>query len=96
MSLLDDDAIAAALRDLGTWTRGEGGLEKTFRCRTYADAVAAVVRLGFDAEAADHHPDLAWSYRTVTVRFSTHSEGGITAKDVAGAGAAERAFAHAV
>ncbi len=96
MSLLTDDALAAALRDLGTWTMREAGLEKTFRCRAYADAVAAVVRLGFDAEAADHHPDLTWSFRTVTVRFSTHSEGGITHKDVDGAVAAERAFAPAV
>ena len=92
MTRLDEDAIVAALRELGTWTRHDDGLEKTFVCRTYADAMAAVVRLGFAAEAADHHPDLAWSYRRVTVRFSTHSEGGITARDVAGALEAERAF----
>ena len=38
-------------------------------------------RLAFSAEAADHHPDLLISYRKVTVTWSTHSEGGITAKD---------------
>jgi len=92
MTRLDDAGIAGALRELGTWRRHGDALEKTFTCRSYADAVAAVVRLGFDAEAADHHPDLAWSYRTVTVSFSTHSEGGITPKDVDGARAAERAF----
>lgn len=93
MTRLDDAAIASALRELGTWRRHGDAFEKTFTCRSYADAVAAVVRLGFDAEAADHHPDLTWSYRTVTVTYTTHSEGGITRKDVEGARAAERAFA---
>jgi 4a-hydroxytetrahydrobiopterin dehydratase len=43
------------------------------------------MRLAFDAEAADHHPDLLVSYKRVTVTWSTHSEGGVTEKDVAGA-----------
>ena len=37
------------------------------------------------AEAADHHPDVTIRYRRVTVSFTTHSEGGITEKDVEGA-----------
>lgn len=92
MTRLNDEETAAALRDLGTWTERDGGIEKTFACRSYADAMAAVVRLGFDAERADHHPDLTWSYRDVTVRYTTHSEGGITARDITGAKAAERIF----
>lgn len=92
MSRLNTDEIAAALRELGTWTELDGGIEKTFACRSYADAVAAVVRLGFDAEGADHHPDLTWSYKEVTVRYTTHSAGGLTARDLAGARAADRIF----
>jgi hypothetical protein len=37
--------------------------------------------LGFIAEAADHHPDLTVTYRRVAVALSTHSSGGITARD---------------
>ncbi len=92
MTRLNDEDIAAALRDLGSWTERDGGIEKTFACRSYADAMAAVVRLGFEAEGADHHPDLGWSYREVTVRYTTHSEGGLTPRDIAGAQAAERIF----
>ena len=92
MARLTDDEIAHALRELGTWTLHDAGIERTFACQSFADAMAAVVRLGFEAERADHHPDLTWSYRRVTVRFTTHSEGGITAKDVAGAREAERIF----
>jgi 4a-hydroxytetrahydrobiopterin dehydratase len=41
------------------------------------------------AEAVDHHPDLAINYRRVTVSYTTHSAGGLTEKDVAGARVAD-------
>jgi len=45
--------------------------------------VAFVVRVAFEAEAANHHPDLDIRYSKVQVTLSTHSEGGVTEKDVA-------------
>ncbi len=42
------------------------------------------------AEAADHHPDIAINYKRVTLTYSTHSEGGLTIKDFAGAAAADQ------
>ncbi len=51
----------------------------------FPDALAFVVRLGFDAEAADHHPDILINYKRVTLTYTTHSEGGLTEKDFAGA-----------
>ena len=42
-------------------------------------------RLVPGAEAADHHPDILINYR-VTLTYTTHSEGGLTEKDFAGAG----------
>jgi len=48
-----------------------------------------ITRLAFDAEKADHHPDLVVSYRRVTVTWTTHSEGGVTEKDFAGAALAD-------
>jgi len=49
-----------------------------------------VNRLVPAAEAADHHPDILINYRRVTLTYSTHSEGGVTEKDLAGAAAADR------
>jgi 4a-hydroxytetrahydrobiopterin dehydratase len=49
-----------------------------------------VGRLVPGCEAADHHPDVTINYRKVTLSYSTHSEGGLTEKDFAGARAAER------
>ena len=33
------------------------------------------------AEAENHHPDIAIAYRKVTLRWTTHSAGGITELD---------------
>jgi 4a-hydroxytetrahydrobiopterin dehydratase len=83
--LLPDDEIARELAALPGWGRQGQRIEKQFSFASFPDAVAFVNRLVPDAEAADHHPDLAISYRRVTVAYSTHSEGGLTAKDFAGA-----------
>jgi 4a-hydroxytetrahydrobiopterin dehydratase len=66
------------------WAVKGDGLVRTYAFETFPDAIAFVTRLAFDAEAADHHPDLTVSYRKVTVTWSTHSEGGITEKDFEG------------
>ena len=42
-----------------------------------------MVRVGFLAEAADHHPDLDIRWRTVRVLLTTHDSGGVTDKDLA-------------
>jgi 4a-hydroxytetrahydrobiopterin dehydratase len=49
-----------------------------------------VQRLVVDAEAADHHPDITINYKRVTLSYSTHSEGGLTEKDLDGARMADR------
>jgi 4a-hydroxytetrahydrobiopterin dehydratase len=81
--------IDHALAGLPGWTyRGEG-LVRQFTLASFRDAIAFTTRLAFDAEAADHHPDLLISYRRVTVTWSTHDAGGVTQKDVNGATATE-------
>ena len=90
MPKLTDDQINARLPKLPGWVRQGDTLARTFAFRSYADAVAFVVRLAFEAEATDHHPDVAWSFRKVTVSWTTHSDNGITEKDFDGASASER------
>jgi 4a-hydroxytetrahydrobiopterin dehydratase len=76
--------VESRLTQHSGWTARGDGLVRTFTFSSFADAIAFVTRLAFDAEAADHHPDLNVSYRRVTVTWSTHSEGGITEKDFEG------------
>src|SRR5262245_43229512 len=82
---LSRDQVEQHLRTLPGWRYDSQALAREFVFEGFPDVVAFVARLGFDAEAHDHHPDLDIRYRRVTVRWSTHSDGGVTDKDVAGA-----------
>jgi 4a-hydroxytetrahydrobiopterin dehydratase len=90
MAKLTKQEIDAALTALDGWTFDGAAIRKQFTFKGFPEAVAFVSRLVPDAEAADHHPDITISYRRVTLAWSTHSEGGVTAKDIAGAAMADR------
>jgi 4a-hydroxytetrahydrobiopterin dehydratase len=82
MATLGDEEITAALADLPGWEHGDGEIRREYRLDSFAGAIAFVVRLSFAADAANHHPDVDIRYSKVSVTLSTHSEGGVTAKDV--------------
>jgi 4a-hydroxytetrahydrobiopterin dehydratase len=63
------------------WIDSQSALEKTFELPSFREAIAFVGRVADLAEEANHHPDIAISYRKVTLRWSTHSAGGITDLD---------------
>jgi 4a-hydroxytetrahydrobiopterin dehydratase len=83
------DRIEEGLRGLAGWQRDGEAIRRQFTFAGFPEAVAFVVRVGFGAEAADHHPDMLVNYKRVTLTYSTHSEGGLTEKDFAGATAAD-------
>ncbi len=83
MAILSEEELGAALEGLPGWERAGDRIAKQYRFDGFPTAVAFVVRISYEAEAADHHPDLDIRYDKVTVALSTHSEGGITDKDVA-------------
>ena len=76
------------MTDLPDWAVVGEVISREFTFAGFPEAIAFVVRLGFAAEAADHHPDLLVNYKRVKVSYSTHSEGGLTDKDFEGARAA--------
>jgi 4a-hydroxytetrahydrobiopterin dehydratase len=66
---------------VGDWTETDGALERTFELPSFAEAIAFVNRVAELAESENHHPDIAIAYKKVTLRWSTHSAGGITERD---------------
>jgi 4a-hydroxytetrahydrobiopterin dehydratase len=64
------------------WNEVDGALERTFELSSFPEAIAFVDRVAELAEAEDHHPDIDVRYKNVTLRWSTHSAGGITDRDV--------------
>jgi 4a-hydroxytetrahydrobiopterin dehydratase len=82
---LSREQIDARLRDLPGWTFEDNAIVRKLTFASFPDAIAFVTRVAFDAEAADHHPDLHISYKRVTMSWSTHDAGGVTEKDFVGA-----------
>jgi 4a-hydroxytetrahydrobiopterin dehydratase len=81
-SRLDDAAISDWLTAHPGWRREGDELRRRFERPSFADAIAFVVRVGFLAEAANHHPDLDVRWRSVDVALTTHDAGGLTALDL--------------
>ena len=63
------------------WKEQDNALVRTFEFDSFPKAIEFVDRLAEAAESANHHPDIDIRYRKVTVRWTTHSEGGITDRD---------------
>lgn len=63
------------------WSEVDGALERTFQLGDFVSALDFVNRVGELAEAENHHPDIAIHYNRVTLRWWTHTAGGITDRD---------------
>ena len=85
MATISAAAARERLQNLPGWELEGNAIRRQFTFKDFTEAVTFVVRLGFAAEAADHHPDILINYKRVTLTYSTHSEGGLTDKDFAGA-----------
>ena len=79
---LSPDEVSAALADLPLWSGGADGLRRSVELPSFGDAVAAIVRIGFLAEAMDHHPDVDLRWRTLHLALVSHSAGGVTELDL--------------
>ncbi|MGA9834250.1 MAG: 4a-hydroxytetrahydrobiopterin dehydratase, partial [Trebonia sp.] len=66
------------------WDVADGRLTRTVTRKDFRDALLYVNAIGYLAEQANHHPDIAiTSWNKVTLHLVTHSAGGLTAKDFA-------------
>jgi len=63
------------------WREEGGALVREFELESFPAGIEFVRRLADLAERENHHPDIDIRYRKVTVRWSTHSAGGITDRD---------------
>jgi 4a-hydroxytetrahydrobiopterin dehydratase len=63
------------------WKIDGESILRTFRFTDFTEAMGFVTRVALLAERANHHPDIEIRWNRVTLRLSTHSEGGLTKKD---------------
>ncbi len=93
--VLDDNKVNEALSGLTDWQRDGNSIVRKAKLPSFPAAIEAVRAVADLAEERDHHPDIDIRYWNLTFRLSTHSEGGITGKDIELAGEIDRVLAQA-
>jgi 4a-hydroxytetrahydrobiopterin dehydratase len=83
MVVLAESELKQQVQELDGWEVRGGALEKSFDRGDFDGSIAFVNAIAKAANAADHHPDISIAWDTVTLRWVSHSEGGITEKDIA-------------
>lgn len=79
---LSQDQIREELNKVDGWKAEGDKLKKDFKFSDFRAAMAFIVRVGFEAEDAGHHPELFNVYNNVSIELATHDVGGkITEKD---------------
>jgi 4a-hydroxytetrahydrobiopterin dehydratase len=82
MARLSDAEIEERLP--GGWQREGDAIVRDWTFSDFRAAIGFVERVAEVAEEANHHPDiLVHGWNKVRLTLSTHSEGGITAADLA-------------
>ena len=88
---LTDAERDAALARLPQWTLRDDGLAivRKLKFADFGEAFAFMTRVAIAADKADHHPEWSNVYNRVEITLTTHDAGGLSARDVALAGAIE-------
>ncbi len=80
---LSEEEIRERLKSLPGWEPVGKAIQKRFSLKSFVPAIQFVNKVAELAESEQHHPDIAINYNLVTLVLSTHSEGGVTVKDMA-------------
>ncbi len=82
--ILTQAQLTAVFIDLPGWTGDTNGLQRTYKFGSFKEAMSFMVRVGFEAEALNHHPEWTNIYNQVAITLRTHdADNCVTAKDVA-------------
>lgn len=79
---LPDAEVEAFIEGHPQWSWADEAITRTYEFEDFNESMGFVTRVGLAAEKADHHPDIDIRWNKVTLTLSTHSEGGLTEKDL--------------
>ncbi len=82
MALAPDSEVAEFLAGHPEWDRAGEAITRTYEFDDFNEAIGFVTRVGLLAEKADHHPDIDIRWNKVKLAIFTHSEGGLTRRDL--------------
>src|SRR5207247_2019699 len=76
-----DAQVEEKLKDYAGWWLEDGWIRRNYKTDGWPTTLMLVNTIGYVAEAAYHHPDLAVTWGRVIVKLKNHAAGGITDKD---------------
>lgn len=82
MTVLTDAYVRRKLKSLPGWNIRGAAIRKVFKKKDFVQAMGFVQSVAMVAEKMDHHPEINVRWNTITLVLSTHSQGGITQKDI--------------
>lgn len=81
MDLLTEDKLRSELTTVPDWAHVGDSIKRTVTRQDFEAAMLYVGAVAYVAQEADHHPDILIQWNKVTLTLSTHSAGGLTARD---------------
>jgi len=83
MSALTTKQINRHLDAVPNWSKRAQAILRTFEFDGFLESIAFVNRIARKAQRMNHHPNIEIKFNKVTLKLTTHDEGGITEKDFA-------------
>jgi 4a-hydroxytetrahydrobiopterin dehydratase len=83
MKPLTSEEVDSQLKELDHWTFENDQIKKDFSFDNFKEALAFMVKVGFEAEDLGHHPNWSNVYNSVSVQLNTHdADNKVTKKDI--------------
>jgi 4a-hydroxytetrahydrobiopterin dehydratase len=81
MPVLTAKQVTLHLKAVPSWSKHAQTILRTFKFEGFLEGIAFVNRIARKAQKLNHHPDIDIRFDKVTLKLTTHDEGGITEKD---------------
>jgi 4a-hydroxytetrahydrobiopterin dehydratase len=81
MPALTTKQISLRLKAVPDWAQRAHTIGRTFKFEDFLKSIDFVNRLAKKAQKLNHHPDIDIRFDQVTLKLTTHDQGGITEKD---------------
>ena len=78
---LKSEEVSRLLKSLDGWGYANNEISRQFKFKNFYETMAFVNAVAWIANREDHHPDMEVGYSKCTVKFSTHSVGGLSQND---------------
>jgi len=81
MPALTAKQLGVHLKAVPNWSKRAQTIVRTFQFKGFLNGIDFINRIAGKAQKSNHHPDIDIRFNKVTLKLTTHDEGGITEKD---------------